>query len=217
MLHYPNGCDFKTDTGSFGLKRVIVSTYQAVSGSGNEACDELEEQTKQYVNGEDMTAELLPVKGDEKHLPIAFNALPQIDVFQDNGYTFEEMKMINESKKILHDDALAIAATCVRLPIFTSHAESVYAEVEENGLSVKDIQNTLGNADGVVLEDDPQTQTYPTPLSAAEKEEVFAGRVRKDLDNDNGFHFWVVSDNLMKGAALNTIQIAERLIQNKWL
>ncbi|MFD2759896.1 aspartate-semialdehyde dehydrogenase [Lentibacillus juripiscarius] len=202
---------------AFGLKRVIVSTYQAVSGSGNEACDELEEQTKQYVNGEDMTAELLPVKGDEKHLPIAFNALPQIDVFQDNGYTFEEMKMINESKKILHDDALAIAATCVRLPIFTSHAESVYAEVEENGLSVKDIQNTLGNADGVVLEDDPQTQTYPTPLSAAEKEEVFAGRVRKDLDNDNGFHFWVVSDNLMKGAALNTIQIAERLIQNKWL
>ncbi|RYG73829.1 aspartate-semialdehyde dehydrogenase [Lentibacillus lipolyticus] len=202
---------------AFGLNRVIVSTYQAVSGAGNEACDELEKQTKQYIDGEDMTAELLPVKGDEKHLPIAFNALPQIDVFQDNGYTFEEMKMINESKKILHDEALPIAATCVRLPFFTSHAESVYAEVGESNLTVKDMQNVLGDADGVVLEDDPETQTYPTPLSAAGKEGVFTGRVRKDLDNDHGFHFWVVSDNLIKGAALNTIQIAERLIHNKWL
>ncbi|TRM12448.1 aspartate-semialdehyde dehydrogenase [Lentibacillus cibarius] len=202
---------------AFGLTRVIVSTYQAVSGAGNEACSELEEQTKQYMNGEELTSELLPVKGDSKHLPIAFNALPQIDVFQDNGYTFEEMKMINESKKILHDEKLQVAATCVRLPLFTSHAESVYAEVGQNNLQVADIWKVLDGADGVTLEDDPETQTYPTPLSATDKEDVFAGRVRKDLDNDNGFHFWVVSDNLIKGAALNTIQIAERLIHHKWL
>ncbi|GAA0445080.1 aspartate-semialdehyde dehydrogenase [Lentibacillus halophilus] len=202
---------------AFGLNRVIVSTYQAVSGSGNEACDELEEQTRQYMNGDEMTADQLPVKGDEKHFPIAFNALPQIDSFQENGYTFEEMKMIHESKKILHDQKLAIAATCVRLPIFTSHAESVYAEVENNDLTVNDIQDELERANGVVVEDDPTTQTYPTPLSAEGKEDVFAGRIRKDLDNDYGFHFWIVSDNLIKGAALNTIQIAERLIHNKWL
>ncbi|WP_010530677.1 aspartate-semialdehyde dehydrogenase [Lentibacillus jeotgali] len=202
---------------AFGLSRVIVSTYQAVSGAGNKANEELDNQVKQYVNNEDMTAELLPVKGDEKHYPIAFNALPQIDVFQENGYTFEEMKMINESKKILHAQDLPVAATCVRLPFFTSHAESVYIDVEKEGLSVEDIWNALRGADGVTLQDDPATQTYPTPLSAANKEDVFVGRVRKDLDSNKGFHLWVVSDNLIKGAAWNTIQIAERLIANKWL
>ncbi|ALX47587.1 aspartate-semialdehyde dehydrogenase [Lentibacillus amyloliquefaciens] len=202
---------------AFGLSRVIVSTYQAVSGAGNEANKELEEQTRQFLNNEEMTAELLPVKGDEKHFPIAFNALPQIDVFQENGYTFEEMKMINESKKILHAQDLPVAATCVRLPLFTSHAESVYIDVEKNGLKIEDLWNVLKKADGVTLQDDPATQTYPTPLSASNKSDVFVGRVRKDLDNDKGFHLWVVSDNLVKGAALNTIQIAERLIENKWL
>lgn len=202
---------------AFGLSRVIVSTYQAVSGAGNEANKELEEQTRQFLNNEEMTAELLPVKGDEKHFPIAFNALPQIDVFQENGYTFEEMKMINESKKILHAQDLPVAATCVRLPLFTSHAESVYIDVEKNGLKIEDLWNVLKEADGVTLQDDPATQTYPTPLSASNKSDVFVGRVRKDLDNDKGFHLWVVSDNLVKGAALNTIQIAERLIENKWL
>ncbi|MBP1949178.1 aspartate-semialdehyde dehydrogenase [Virgibacillus litoralis] len=202
---------------AFGISRVIVSTYQAVSGAGNEACNELENQTKQYLNNEDMTAELLPVKGDEKHYPIAFNALPQIDVFQENGYTFEEMKMINETKKIMHAPNLSVAATCVRLPLFTSHAESVYVDVEKEGLAVEDIWNVLRDAEGVILEDDPSTQTYPTPLSASNKEEVFVGRVRKDLDNDKGIHLWVVSDNLVKGAAWNTIQIADRLIKNNWL
>ncbi|MFD1360387.1 aspartate-semialdehyde dehydrogenase [Lentibacillus salinarum] len=202
---------------AFGLSRVIVSTYQAVSGAGNEANDELAEQTRQYLNGEDMTAALLPVKGDENHYPIAFNALPQIDVFQENGYTFEEMKMINESKKILHQQDLAIAATCVRLPFFTSHAESVYIDVEKDGLTVEDIWKVLREADSVVLQDDPGTQTYPTPLSSSNQEDVFVGRVRKDLDDPKGFHLWVVSDNLIKGAALNTIQIAQRLVENKWL
>lgn len=202
---------------AFGLNRVIVSTYQAVSGSGIEACNELENQTKQFLNNEEMKAELLPVKGEKKHYPIAFNALPQIDVFNENGYTLEEMKMINETKKIMHAPSLSVAATCVRLPFFTSHAESVYVEVEKEGLTVADLWKVLDNAEGVILEDNPETQTYPTPLSAADKTEVFVGRVRKDLDNDKGFHMWVVSDNLIKGAAWNTVQIAESLIENDWL
>ncbi len=202
---------------AYGLNRVIVSTYQAVSGAGNAACDELQEQSQQYLNEEEMKAELLPVGGDKKHYPIAFNALPQIDVFGENGYTLEEMKMINETKKIMHAPELSVAATCVRLPFFTSHAESVYVEVEQEGLTVADFWKVLDGAEGVILEDDPSTQTYPTPMSAANKEEVFVGRVRKDLDNDKGFHLWVVSDNLVKGAALNTVQIAERLVRNNWL
>jgi len=201
----------------FGLSRVIVSTYQAVSGAGNAAMDELTEQSKQYLNGEKMEANLLPVSGDEKHYPIAFNALPQIDVFQDNGYTFEEMKMINETKKILHDDELSVAATCVRLPFYTSHAESIYFEVEKDGIHVEDLWEAFESAAGVVLEDDPKNQVYPTPLSSSGQEDVFVGRVRRDLDNDKGFHFWVVSDNLLKGAAWNTVQIAQSLIKNNWL
>ncbi|WP_163971271.1 aspartate-semialdehyde dehydrogenase [Oceanobacillus halotolerans] len=202
---------------SFGLKRVIVSTYQAVSGAGTQAADELENQSKQFLDNNELEASILPVKGEEKHYPIAFNALPQIDVFQDNGYTFEEMKMINETKKIMHADNLSVAATCVRLPFFTSHAESVYVEVGNNDITVEDLWNKLRDAEGIVLEDDPSSQTYPTPLSAANKEEVFVGRVRKDLDQPNGFHLWIVSDNLLKGAAWNTVQIAERLVENKWL
>src|SRR5699024_710898 len=186
---------------AFGLKRVIVSTYQAVSGAGAEATDELEEQSRSYLENEEMETNLLPVKGDKKHYPIAFNAL-------------EELKMVNETKKIMHSQDLSIAATCVRLPFFTSHAESVYIEVEKNGLEVTDLWNVLKEADGVVLEDDPENQIYPTPLSAANKDDVFVGRVRKDLDQSNGFHFWVVADNLIKGAALNTVQIAEKIIKD---
>lgn len=200
---------------AFGLSRVVVSTYQAVSGAGWEAVQELENQTKQHVNNEDMTAEVLPVGSEEKHYPIAFNALPQIDVFEENGYSTEEMKMINETKKILNDAQLRVAATCVRLPIVTSHAESVYIEVEKEGITVLDIQNIIEKADGIVLQDDPSTQTYPTPLSAANKEDVFVGRIRKDLDHDHGFHLWIVSDNLVKGAALNTVQIAQSLIKQE--
>ncbi|RDY72109.1 MULTISPECIES: aspartate-semialdehyde dehydrogenase [Halobacillus] len=202
---------------AYGMNRVIVSTYQAVSGAGNEAADELREQSQSFLNGEELEANLLPVKGDKKHYPIAFNALPQIDVFQDNGYTFEEMKMINETKKIMHAPDLSVAATCVRLPFFTSHAESVYIEVEKEGVTVEEVKQLMNEAPGIVLEDDPSTQTYPTPLSAAEKRDVFVGRIRKDLDDEKGFHLWVVSDNLLKGAAWNSVQIAERLVANKWL
>ncbi|GAB4072604.1 aspartate-semialdehyde dehydrogenase [Barrientosiimonas marina] len=201
---------------AFGLSRVIVSTYQAVSGAGNAANDELENQTRQFLNGEEMTAAQLPVKDESSHYPVAFNALPQIDTFQENGYTFEEMKMINETKKILHHDDLAIAATCVRLPIFTSHAESVYLNVDQQDVTVSDIWDVLEKTEGIVLQDNPDTQTYPMPLSSSDKEDVFVGRVRKDLDEANGFHLWVVSDNLIKGAALNTIQIAEHLNNHNW-
>ncbi|MFD1066277.1 aspartate-semialdehyde dehydrogenase [Oceanobacillus locisalsi] len=202
---------------AFGIGKIIVSTYQAVSGAGNEAVDELYEQSRDYLEGKEVTAEVLPVKGDKKHFPIAFNALPQIDVFEDNGFTFEEMKMINETKKIMHDDALNVAATCVRLPFAVSHAESVYIELDQEDLSVEDFRKTLKEADGVVLQDNPQEQEYPTPQSAQGKEEVFVGRIRKDLDNPKGFHLWVVSDNLLKGAAWNTVQIAQTLVERDWL
>ncbi|WP_047981219.1 aspartate-semialdehyde dehydrogenase [Ornithinibacillus contaminans] len=202
---------------AFGLSRVIVSTYQAVSGAGTQAVEELRDQTRQFLAEEEVTATILPVKGAEKHYPIAFNALPQIDVFQENGYTFEEMKMINETRKILHRQDLSVAATCVRLPFFTSHAESVYIEIEQSGIETEAIRHVLQEADGVILQDDPLTQTYPTPQSSAGKKEVFVGRVRKDLDHPNGFHLWVVSDNLLKGAAWNSVQIAEKLMEKNLL
>lgn len=200
----------------FGLKRVIVSTYQAVSGAGAQAVEELKDQSQAFLNGEDMEANLLPVKGEPNHYPIAFNALPQIDVFQDNGYTFEEMKMINETKKIMNRNDLSVAATCVRLPFFTSHAESVYLEVEKD-VSVADIHEVLKNAPGIMLKDNLERQEYPTPLDAAGKTDVFVGRVRKDLDNPLGIHLWIVSDNLLKGAAWNSVQIAESVVKNNWL
>lgn len=201
---------------AFGLSRVIVSTYQSVSGAGEKAVEELNAQTEQYVDGKEMEANILPVGGDEKHYPIAFNALPQIDVFSDGGYTQEEWKMINETKKIMHDEELSVAATCVRLPVFTSHAESVYIEIDKDDVSVEDVWKELENADGITLEDNPKEQVYPTPLSAADKDDVFVGRVRRDPDKKNGFHLWIVSDNLVKGAALNTVQIAHSVAKNDW-
>jgi len=196
-----------------GLNKIIVSTYQAVSGAGLAAEEELTNQTDQFLKDEEMTAEVLPVGGDEKHYPIAFNALPQIDLFEENGYTKEEMKMINETKKIMSDDSLSVAATCVRLPIYTSHAESIYVEIDSANISTDQFKEIIASGEGIVLEDDPNTQTYPTPLNSANKKEVFVGRIRKDLDNDKGFHLWVVSDNLIKGAAWNTVQIAKSLVE----
>ncbi|GLB59293.1 aspartate-semialdehyde dehydrogenase [Cytobacillus sp. NCCP-133] len=197
----------------YGLKKVIVSTYQAVSGSGAAAVQELNEQTKAIINSEEFEPEILPVKGDKKHYQIAFNAIPQIDKFQDNGYTFEEMKMINETKKIMHMPELQVAATCVRLPVATGHSESLYFEVETIDVTANDIKGLLENAPGIVLQDDPKNQVYPMPADCVGKNDVFVGRIRKDLDEDKGFHMWVVSDNLLKGAAWNSVQIAESLIK----
>ncbi|KPN13412.1 aspartate-semialdehyde dehydrogenase [Bacillus australimaris] len=189
---------------AYGIKKVIVSTYQAVSGAGHEAIDELYSQSQAILNKEDVTPEVMPYQ-------IAFNAIPQIDKFQDNGYTFEEMKMINETKKIMHMPELEVAATCVRLPIETGHSESVYVELESNDATVEDLKSILKDAPGITLQDDPSQQIYPMPADAVGKNDVFVGRIRKDLDRPNGFHMWIVSDNLLKGAAWNSVQIAESL------
>jgi aspartate-semialdehyde dehydrogenase len=197
----------------FGLDKVVVSTYQAVSGAGAAAINELKDQSRAIANGEEVQASVLPVKGDKKHYQIAFNVIPQIDTFQDNGFTFEEMKMINETKKIMHMPELPVAATCVRLPVETGHSESVYIEVESEGITAAQIKELLQTAPGVVLQDDPANQLYPMPAAAVGKNEVFVGRIRKDLDEEKGFHLWVVSDNLLKGAAWNSVQIAESLLK----
>ncbi|HEU5138853.1 MAG TPA: aspartate-semialdehyde dehydrogenase [Bacillales bacterium] len=196
-----------------GLKKVLVSTYQAVSGAGTKAVDEMKEQSRAMLEGRDYKPELLPVKGDEKHYPIAFNAVPQIDKFQENGYTFEEMKMINETKKIFHESDLPVVATCVRLPIEAGHAESVYIEIDRPDVTVGQIKELLSGAAGVTVKDNPSEQLYPMPLDAAGKKDVFVGRIRKDPDENHGFHLWVVSDNLLKGAAWNSVQIAESLLK----
>ncbi len=196
---------------AYGLSRIIVSTYQAVSGAGVSAINELKEQSQKMLNDEPVEAHILPCGGDKKHFPIAFNALPQIDVFSDAGYTFEEWKMMNETKKIMADETIKVAATCVRIPVVSGHSESIYFEVKDELATVFGIQNELEKAPGVVLQDDPATQLYPTALTSVGKKETFVGRVRKDLDDDLGFHMWVVSDNLLKGAAWNSIEIAESL------
>ncbi|MFC0232469.1 aspartate-semialdehyde dehydrogenase [Vagococcus entomophilus] len=199
---------------AFGLKRVLVSTYQAVSGAGASAIQELKKQLQDMLDGlpkEELTAEILPCGGDKKHYPLAFNALPQIDVFSDQGYTYEEWKMVNETKKIMNDDSLSVSATCVRIPVLSGHSESVYVELGKDNLTVDEIKATLKDAPGLVLQDSPEEQLYPQALNSVGKKETFVGRIRQDLDVTNGFHMWVVSDNLLKGAAWNSVQIAESL------
>lgn len=198
---------------AYGLERVIVSTYQAVSGAGLHALEELEIQTKAILAGEEPVANILPSGGDKKHYPIAFNAIPQIDLFSEEGYTFEEWKMINETKKILGLPELKISATCVRIPVMSGHSESVYLEVNKDGVTADDIRALLKEAPGIVLQDEPSTQTYPMVSTSVNKKEIFVGRIRKDVDNPKGFHMWIVSDNLLKGAAWNSIQIAEKMIE----
>lgn len=197
----------------FGLSKVLVSTYQAVSGSGAAAVEELNSQTQAILNKEAFEPKILPVKSDKKHYQIAFNAVPQIDVFTENGFTYEEMKMINETKKIMHADDLKVAATCVRIPVATGHSESVYFELDNDQVTVEEIKSLLADAPGIVLQDDPSNQVYPMPADCVGSNDVFVGRIRQDLDAKNGFHMWVVSDNLLKGAAWNSVQIAESLIK----
>lgn len=196
----------------FGLSRVIVSTYQAVSGAGADAIDELGRQGAGMDGRADAVAALLPVKGDQKHFPIAYNAIPQIDVFGEDGYTLEEWKMINETKKIMEMPDLRVSATCVRLPVVTGHSESVYFETGDAAADAAGIRAALEAAEGITVLDDPDSQSYPMPLFAEGKDDVFTGRLRKDPDVPGAFHLWVVADNLLKGAALNSIQIAEALI-----
>ncbi|MFJ7696552.1 aspartate-semialdehyde dehydrogenase [Lysinibacillus fusiformis] len=201
---------------AFGLTKVLVSTYQAVSGAGISAIEELKTQSTNWEAGRDVEANILPSGSDKRHYPIARNVIPQIDKFTDNGFTYEEMKMINETKKIMHAPELKVAATCVRVPVVSGHSESVYIEVEKE-TSIQEIFDVLRNAPGVVLQDDIATQTYPMPIYAEGEDATFVGRIRQDLDNKKGFHLWIVSDNLLKGAALNSIQIAEAMLEDNLL
>ncbi|WP_277294886.1 aspartate-semialdehyde dehydrogenase [Streptococcus hyointestinalis] len=198
----------------WGLERIIVSTYQAVSGAGARAIEETKRELKEAVvdgvDPKDLKADILPAGGDKKHYPIAFNALAQIDVFTDNDYTYEEMKMTNETKKIMEDDNIKVSATCVRIPVLSAHSESVYIETKDVA-PIDEVKKAIANFPGAILEDDPSQQIYPQAVNAVGKRETFVGRIRKDLDAPKGIHMWVVSDNLLKGAAWNSVQIAETL------
>lgn len=195
------------------IKRVVVSTYQAVSGGGKEAMEELENQVKAINAGEEVVANILPGKSLEKHYQIAFNLLPQIDVFQDNLYTKEEMKMVNETVKIMEDDNIRVTATTIRVPVYRSHAESVNVEFEDE-VSVEKAREVLAKFPGVTLRDNPAEQEYPQPLETSGKNDVEVGRIRKDFSCDNALNFWVCGDQIRKGAALNALQIAEYMIEH---
>ena len=196
-----------------GIKRIVVSTYQAVSGGGKEAMAELEEQVKAINEGREVVANILPGASLAKHYQIAFNLIPQIDVFKENLYTKEEMKMIDETKKIMSDDSLRITATTVRVPVYRSHAESVNVEFEDE-ISVEKAREVLAAFPGVTLTDNPDEQVYPMPLETSGKDDVEVGRIRKDYSIDNGLNFWVCGDQIRKGAALNALQIAEYMIEH---
>ncbi len=190
------------------IRRVRVATYQAASGAGAAAMDELHQQYKQIINGEE-------VKVEKFAYQLAYNVIPQIDVFMDNGYTKEEMKMYHETRKIMHSD-VKVSATCVRVPALRSHSESIWVETERP-ISVEEARKAFAGAEGVVLMDNPEAKEYPMPLFLAGKDPVYVGRVRKDLTDENGLSFWAVSDQIKKGAALNAVQIAEYLIKVKGL
>ena len=198
------------------IKRIIVSTYQAVSGAGKEGIDELTNQVKAYSEGKEMEAKILPSASLEKHYPIAFNLIPQIDIFLDNLYTKEEMKMVNETRKILEDYDIKITATTVRVPVYRSHSESVNVELESD-LDLAAIKDAIAKFPGVQLQDDPQNQIYPMPIYTSDKNDVYVGRLRRDESAENSFNMWVVGDQIRKGAALNTLQIAETMIKNGWI
>ena len=186
------------------IKRVHVATYQAASGAGAQAMKELETQYKQIVNGEEPTV-------SKFFYQLAYNLIPQVDVFTENGYTKEELKMYNETRKIMHSD-VEVSATCVRVPVMRAHSEATWIETERP-VSVEEAREAFAKADGVVLMDNPEKKEYPMPLDIAGKDPVYVGRIRKDISNTNGLTFWTVSDQIRKGAALNAVQIAEYLVK----
>ncbi|HET9521872.1 MAG TPA: aspartate-semialdehyde dehydrogenase [Candidatus Limnocylindrales bacterium] len=196
---------------SVGLERVVVDTYQAVSGTGADAIAEFEGQIRAHVAGEPKVAAVYP------H-PIAFNALPQVDVFLDNGYTKEEWKVVSESRKILHLPDLRVSCTAVRVPVFVAHSEAVHVETHDPVAPAR-ARELFAAVDGVVVQDDPATSTYPLASDAAGSDDIFVGRVRTDpsIPDGRGLAFWVVSDNLRKGAATNAVQIAEALVERGWV
>ena len=196
------------------IRRIVVSTYQAVYGAGKEGMAELEEQVAALSSGKEPAANILPVGSLPKHYQIAFNLIPQIDVFMDNLYTKEEMKMIDETKKIIGDDALRITATTVRVPVYRSHAESVNVEFESE-ISLDAARQALAAFPGVILHDNPAEQEYPMPLFTSGRTDVEIGRLRRDESTDHALNFWICGDQIRKGAALNALQIAEYMIAHE--
>ncbi|MDY0187704.1 MAG: aspartate-semialdehyde dehydrogenase [Syntrophus sp. (in: bacteria)] len=188
------------------IRRVVVSTYQAVSGTGKKAITELAEQTRALMNCQEVEVNVYPHQ-------IAFNCLPHIDVFLDNGYTKEEMKMVNETKKIFDDPSIGVTATTVRVPVFYGHSESVNIETEKK-ISAEEVKKLLATAPGITLIDNPKENAYPLAIHAAGKDDTFVGRIREDESIPNGINLWVVADNIRKGAASNAVQIAEVLIRD---
>ena len=188
------------------IQRVVVSTYQAVSGAGASAMEELKQQLRAWANDEPMKQEVFPTQ-------IAFNLFPHIDVFQDNGYTKEEMKMVHETRKIMNAPNMQISATCVRVPVLRAHSEAVWVETEKP-LSESEARELFEKEPGIVVQDERESGGYPTPWHITETQETYVGRIRKDISHPNGLTFWVVADQLYKGAALNAIQIAEVLQQD---
>ncbi len=186
------------------IRKVHVATYQAASGAGAAAMQELEDQHKQLVNNEEPTVSKFAYQ-------LAYNLIPQVDVFTENGYTKEEMKMYHETRKIMHSN-IEVSATCVRVPVMRAHSEAIWIETERP-LSVEEAREAFRNAKGVELIDNPARKEYPMPLDLAGKDPVYVGRIRKDISNENGLTFWTVSDQIRKGAALNAVQIAEYLIK----
>jgi aspartate-semialdehyde dehydrogenase len=191
------------------IKRIVAATYQSVSGTGLAAVEELTEQSKQVLEGQTTVPHVYPHQ-------IAFNILPEIDVFLDNDYTKEEWKMVEETRKIMHAPDIAISAVCARVPVFIGHAEAVHLEFSQP-MSPDEARRILAQAPGVKVLDDPAISLYPQPWSAADTDEVFVGRIHRDASHPNGLVMWVVADNLRKGAALNTIQIAEEMIKRDWV
>jgi aspartate-semialdehyde dehydrogenase len=188
-----------------GIKRIVVSTYQAVSGTGTKAIEELQRQVRDYADGNPLKSEVYPHQ-------IAFNCLPHIDSFLPNGYTKEEMKMVNETRKIFEDTSIGVTATTVRVPVFYGHSESVNIETKER-ITTEEVKELMTQASGVKLVDDPEKLHYPLALDCEGKFETLVGRIREDESIENGINLWVVSDNILKGAALNTVQIAEIFVR----
>jgi len=187
------------------IKRIVVTTFQSVSGTGRKAIDELLHQTSDILNFKDIKMNVYPHQ-------IAFNCLPHIDKFMEDGYTKEEIKMVNETIKIMGDDSIRITATTVRVPVFRGHSESINIETEKK-LTANKVRAILSSAPGIIVYDAPEKNVYPLPVYAAGKDEVYVGRIREDHSIENGINMWIVSDNLRKGAALNAVQIAEKLIE----
>jgi aspartate-semialdehyde dehydrogenase len=188
------------------IRRIVVSTYQSVSGTGKKAVDELENQTRAILACREPIVNVYPYQ-------IAFNCLPQIDLFLDNGYTKEEMKMVNETKKIMNDHGIAVTATTVRVPVFYAHSESINIETEKK-ITPAQVRDLLSRAPGVTVVDDPSQRHYPMAIDATGKDDTYVGRIREDESIANGINMWVVSDNIRKGAALNAVQIAEILVRD---